>query len=241
MRDRVVVSAEIDDDLVEVLMSTDLPPNWQDRPAPRSTQALGDAWVASGRTAVLRVPRVVVPEQPDVLLNPAHLDFGRIRIGAPTALVLDPGLRQSRRRPSRTKGPPHRRARPSARDCGRPHSSSSLFWPRAPAVGEHVLSTNLSGMLYRSASWCLHRSWTSAPDPRSSHYRYASVKRSRLIGHSLALSGAAALGACSSTASDDLDGSALGEIDTGLSVAAAFVGAVTEEACVLSDGSEQTC
>ena len=93
MRDRVAVSAEIDDDLVEVLTASDLPPDWQARPAPRSTQALGDAWVASGRSVALRVPSVVVPEQTNVVLNPAHPAFGRVRIGTPSAVVLDPRLR----------------------------------------------------------------------------------------------------------------------------------------------------
>ena len=93
MRDRVAISAEIDDDMVEVLEASDLPADWRERPAPTSTQALGDAWVASARSAVLRVPSVVVPEQAKTLLNPAHPDFGRIRIGTPTALVLDPRLR----------------------------------------------------------------------------------------------------------------------------------------------------
>jgi RES domain-containing protein len=86
MRDRVAVSAEIDDDLVEVLSVADLPPDWQERPAPTSTQSLGDAWVASGRSAVLRVPSVVVSEHAYYLLNPEHPEFGRIRFGPPTAL-----------------------------------------------------------------------------------------------------------------------------------------------------------
>lgn len=42
---------------------------------------------------MLRVPSVVVPEQANYLLNPAHPDFGRIRIGTATALVIDPRLR----------------------------------------------------------------------------------------------------------------------------------------------------
>ena len=92
MRDRVAVSAEIDDDLVDVLAAADLPPDWRERPAPTSTQALGDAWIASGRSVALRVPSVVVPEQTNVLLNPEHPDFRHIRIGAPSALVLDPRL-----------------------------------------------------------------------------------------------------------------------------------------------------
>lgn len=92
MRGRVVTTAEIEDDLVEALNVEDLPADWQARPAPRSTQALGDAWVASARSVVLRVPSVVVPGHVNYVLNPAHPDFGRIRIGAASPLMLDPRL-----------------------------------------------------------------------------------------------------------------------------------------------------
>lgn len=92
MRGRVVTEAEIDDDLIETLHIDDLPADWQVRPAPRSTQVLGDTWVVSGRSAVLRVPSVVVPGHVNHVLNPAHPDFARIRIGVPQPLSVDPRL-----------------------------------------------------------------------------------------------------------------------------------------------------
>ncbi len=57
----------------------------------------------------------------------------------------------------------------------------------------------------------------------------------------LAVSGAAALGGCSSTSPEDLDDPTLGEVDPTLFVDAAIVGEITEEACVLSGGTETTC
>ena len=92
MRGRVVTEAEIDDDLIETVREEDLPADWQARPAPRSTQSLGDAWVASGRSAVLRVPSVVVPGHTNYVLSPAHPDAGRVRVGRARPLAIDPRL-----------------------------------------------------------------------------------------------------------------------------------------------------
>jgi RES domain-containing protein len=86
------VPVEIDDSLVTAVAAGRLPKNWKDSPPPPSTQALGAAWVASGASAALRVPSVIVPGEFNFVLNPAHRDFGRIRIGAPMAFPFDPRL-----------------------------------------------------------------------------------------------------------------------------------------------------
>jgi RES domain-containing protein len=46
----------------------------------RSTQRIGDKWLASGETALARVPSVIVPRTWNVLLNPQHPDAGKVRI-----------------------------------------------------------------------------------------------------------------------------------------------------------------
>jgi RES domain-containing protein len=84
---------EFDDALVSVVPPAQLPANWKDSPPPAATQAIGSAWVASGTSAVLRVPSVVVPGEFNFVLNPAHPDFGRIRLGAPVPFPFDPRLR----------------------------------------------------------------------------------------------------------------------------------------------------
>ena len=50
-------------------------PDWRMEPPPPSTQAIGDAWVRAGRSAVLAVPSVIISGEPNYLINPAHSDF----------------------------------------------------------------------------------------------------------------------------------------------------------------------
>jgi RES domain-containing protein len=45
-----------------------------------STQPIGDAWLASQSSALLRVPSIPSPESWNYLLNPLHPDASRIRI-----------------------------------------------------------------------------------------------------------------------------------------------------------------
>jgi RES domain-containing protein len=84
------IPIEFDDSLVMVLELKDVPTDWSRDPPPASTQALGDAWVSAARSAVLRVPSVVVPIEFNYVLNPSHTDFARARIGTPMPFPFDP-------------------------------------------------------------------------------------------------------------------------------------------------------
>ncbi len=46
----------------------------------------------SARTAVLRVPSAIIPQDYNYLLNPAHPDFAQIKIGTPETFDLDTRL-----------------------------------------------------------------------------------------------------------------------------------------------------
>lgn len=86
------VPVDFDAALVTALAPARLPKNWKDTPPPPATQAVGADWVASGTSAVLRVPSVVVPGEFNFVLNPAHRDFGKIVIGAAMPFPFDPRL-----------------------------------------------------------------------------------------------------------------------------------------------------
>jgi len=77
--------------LAELKLS-DLPADWRAQPAPASTRSLGDGWLRGRRGAVLVVPSVVVPEENNLLLNPAHPDFAKIKLGSPRAYSFDPRM-----------------------------------------------------------------------------------------------------------------------------------------------------
>jgi RES domain-containing protein len=71
---------------------TKLPAGWKRWPYPKTNAAVGDNWVRSGRSAVLKLPSAVVPEEFNYVLNPAHPDFGKISIGKPRVFKADPRL-----------------------------------------------------------------------------------------------------------------------------------------------------
>jgi RES domain-containing protein len=88
----VLFEVEIDESLVTQIQLSQLPKNWRVDPPPAKVRAIGDAWVAGGTSAVLRIPSAVVPGEHNFLLNPRHEDFPQLRIGKPLPFRFDPRL-----------------------------------------------------------------------------------------------------------------------------------------------------
>jgi RES domain-containing protein len=65
---------------------------WDAEPAGQVSIRLGTAWVRSGRSALLVVPSVMVAEERNVLINPAHADCGRITTVKQRRWLYDPRL-----------------------------------------------------------------------------------------------------------------------------------------------------
>lgn len=86
----VAIPIQFDDALAERVVA--LPADWTEEPAPPATKHIGDRWVKEARSAVLEVPSVIIPGEPNYLLNPAHPDFKRIAIGKPESFSFDPRL-----------------------------------------------------------------------------------------------------------------------------------------------------
>ena len=78
--------------LVHRIALLDLPKDWRQQPPPASTQRLGDAWMQQGRSPVLAVPSIIIPEELNYLLNPAHADFHKITVTESRDFVFDPRL-----------------------------------------------------------------------------------------------------------------------------------------------------
>ncbi len=84
----VAFRVKFDAALLEVVPPKTLPAEWQSEPPP-SSQAVGDVWVLQARSAVLMLPSVIIPGEPNYLLNPAHADFRTISIGRPEPFAFD--------------------------------------------------------------------------------------------------------------------------------------------------------
>jgi RES domain-containing protein len=89
------ISALVPDDSLEIAT---LPSDWRSYPHPATTKRYGDAWVASRRSLVLRVPSAVNPLEFNYLINPDHPDFASVEVHKPFALNYDPRLLEMLRR-----------------------------------------------------------------------------------------------------------------------------------------------
>lgn len=86
------VSLEIPDAILEYLAPGNLPKGWLAPETNSASQAVGDAWLRSHRTAALAVPSVITPGEWNYLLNPMHQRFSEIQIGETRPFQPDPRL-----------------------------------------------------------------------------------------------------------------------------------------------------
>ena len=91
--DYQIVSIEIPDDIeVEELAAYELPDDWKSLPHSHSTQKIGDEFVLTKRSLVLKVPSVVVQGEYNYLINSNHKDFRRIDIKSVESFNFDDRL-----------------------------------------------------------------------------------------------------------------------------------------------------
>ena len=103
-----------------------LPPDYASWPAPASTRAIGDRWIAESLSVGLSVPSAITPAERNLLLNPAHPGYAAaVAIGDPMGLILDRRLIKSAARPPES-GSGSVRLYPSPADA--------LRRPRPPAI-----------------------------------------------------------------------------------------------------------
>lgn len=68
--------------LVTAVPECDLPADWATPRLHPVTQKIGDRWLDSGASAVLRVPSAIVSGEVNYIVNPRHPGFCRIETGA---------------------------------------------------------------------------------------------------------------------------------------------------------------
>lgn len=88
--DYVLMTFELADS--QVRTASALPDGWDAYPYQQAAQAVGDAWLLADASLALAVPSAIVPEERNILVNPAHPAFGRIRHIATRPVGLDDRL-----------------------------------------------------------------------------------------------------------------------------------------------------
>jgi RES domain-containing protein len=91
--DLVGMQIQIPEGVLEQRVHTsDHPVDWNEVPEHPACVRIGDRWVASASTPILRVPSAIVPEEENVLINPNHPDSGRIAVVHIRGFGFDPRL-----------------------------------------------------------------------------------------------------------------------------------------------------
>jgi RES domain-containing protein len=85
------VVATIPEEVSRAVLEPGSLPGW-DRPDCAASQPFGDAWYDEAAAAVLVVPSVLSPFEPNVLISQDHPDARRVRVSAEQPVALDPRL-----------------------------------------------------------------------------------------------------------------------------------------------------
>lgn len=94
LRSYVFIEARFKEEMViDVEDLSPLPSDWHNAQGSIELQSIGDEWIASGNTPVLRVPSVVIPRSFNFLINPGHEKFSKVDYLDPEAIGFDPRLK----------------------------------------------------------------------------------------------------------------------------------------------------
>lgn len=89
----VLLKVEIPDDVPLLKPSrADIPPDWQTFPYAESTQEFGRSFLMDSRELAMEVPSVLVPEEPNWVINPAHPRFRDVRLTEVRSFRFDPRM-----------------------------------------------------------------------------------------------------------------------------------------------------
>lgn len=87
--DLVAIEAEIPDDIqTERIDLNSLPRKWHEL-RDESLRSFGDRWILTAETLALHVPSAAIRGEWNVLLNPEHPDFRKVKVGKPRAFAFD--------------------------------------------------------------------------------------------------------------------------------------------------------
>lgn len=69
-----------------------LPADWRVLPATEATRDIGARWFRAQKSVALIVPSALIPQEDNILLNPRHPDFAKVRMAPGVPFTFDPRL-----------------------------------------------------------------------------------------------------------------------------------------------------
>ncbi|MFT4061228.1 MAG: RES family NAD+ phosphorylase [Edaphocola sp.] len=74
------MAIEIPETGILSVSEAELPANWREHPAPNELRIMGNKFIEGGKYLAMSVPSVLVPNELNYLLNPAHNDFKKVQV-----------------------------------------------------------------------------------------------------------------------------------------------------------------
>jgi len=80
LNNRVILSIEVNDNLIDVFNTKNLPNNWNSFPWNNFTINEGSKWLKSLNNLSLQIPSAIIPEEINYIVNPRHPEFNKVKI-----------------------------------------------------------------------------------------------------------------------------------------------------------------
>jgi RES domain-containing protein len=87
-----MASLEIPQDKITEIKLSNLPGNWFVNPPPDSLKSIGDKFIKDNTFLALKLPSAIMMEDFNLLLNPNHPDFAKVKIISARTIPIDKRL-----------------------------------------------------------------------------------------------------------------------------------------------------
>ncbi len=89
-----IAQINIPDDSIDELNISELPSGWNLYLAPDTLKLIGDRFVSEHKYLALRIPSAIVNLESNILINPRHPDFKKVRLISSENILIDKRLRE---------------------------------------------------------------------------------------------------------------------------------------------------
>ena len=87
--DYCMICLEIPSEKIVKVEIKDLPTNWYTNPAPGVLGAIGDNFIRKNEYLGLEIPSAIMAEETNILLNPNHPDFLKVKVNYRRTIPID--------------------------------------------------------------------------------------------------------------------------------------------------------
>jgi RES domain-containing protein len=84
----------IPEDKMKEVNENELPDDWATYPAPDQLKIIGDQFIRDNKFLALIIPSAIMPEEKNILLNPNHPDFKKVKVIFKRNLKVDKRLKE---------------------------------------------------------------------------------------------------------------------------------------------------